>query len=286
MKAVSFLAWHVLRRHLLQKLCSVQLARNLGMGGHETNDQLRQREALEERVDSALGAAACGTAALRNGGGGAEECAGGYFCRLSTRSPKDSGTASVHGGKGTTLLERLDAKLAELRVRSGYETVELLIGSQRIFSDISNHFEYRLPGASSGCLALSLREWQHNLPQDHEFRCFVHRRRVTAISQYACYYVFEALQDVRHCEAVRDAIIRFHDGGVGEAVPMDSFVMDVAVYPDLSCKVIELNPFGAHLSCGSALFSWTLDSAILYGEDQGGRADGVPAMRVLQELRS
>jgi hypothetical protein len=44
-------------------------------------------------------------------------------------------------------------------------------------------------------MCLILREWMDKMPQDHEFRCFVHNKRITGISQYHCYYPFEALQD-------------------------------------------------------------------------------------------
>jgi hypothetical protein len=50
-------------------------------------------------------------------------------------------------------------------------------------------------GSSSGEMCLILREWMDKMPQDHEFRCFVHNKRITGISQYHCYYPFEALQD-------------------------------------------------------------------------------------------
>jgi hypothetical protein len=40
---------------------------------------------------------------------------------------------------------------------------------------------------------------------------------------------------------------------------MESFVLDVVVFEDFNCQVVEINPFGSNLSSGSALFSWKLD---------------------------
>jgi hypothetical protein len=47
---------------------------------------------------------------------------------------------------------------------------------------------------------------------------------------------------------------------------MPDYVIDIVVYPDFTCHVIELNPFGAAMSSGSALFHWLRDYKLLYGE--------------------
>lgn len=123
---------------------------------------------------------------------------------------------------------------------------------------------------------------------DHEFRCFVHQRKLVAISQYQCYVRFEALQDAAHVGRIRDAIVRFHDlikdaKAAGKTLP-SSYVMDVVVFPkDYSCSLIELNPFGSHMSSGAALYNWRKDEDLLYGRELGQRA-GLPAIRVLREL--
>jgi len=157
----------------------------------------------------------------------------------------------------------MEEKIKSLQVRNGFEILELLIKSQRIFSDISMFFQYRVLGTTSGHIHLILRDWMDKIPQDHEFRCYVHKGKMTAISQYHCYYRFEALQDQAHVEKIRDAILQFHEE-VKKWMTVNSYVIDIVVLPDYSCSVIELNPFGSHMSSGAALFNWEKDYALMY----------------------
>lgn len=169
-------------------------------------------------------------------------------------------------------------------MHNGEEVINLLTKSQRIFSDISMYFQYRVPGSSSGEMCLILREWMDKMPQDHEFRCFVHNKRITGISQYHCYYPFEALQDREHAQRVRDEIVAYHDE-IKDGLPLPSYVMDVVVFPDYSCHLIELNPFGSNMSSGAALFNWLTDEDLLYGRTGGGSdSAALPPIRILREL--
>jgi len=164
-------------------------------------------------------------------------------------------------------------------VKNGVEVSELLIRSQRIFSDITMFFQYRVPGCTSGSLCMILRDWIE-CPQDHEFRCYVHQRQLTAISQYHCYSYFSSLQDKSHILRIREAI-QHYVGDVIDCFPMSSFVIDVAVQPQTySCYIIELNPFGQTMSSGSALFNWDRDFDLLYG--RLGRT--IPCIRILHHL--
>ena len=116
---------------------------------------------------------------------------------------------------------------------------------------------------------------------DYEFRCYVHNRTVTAISQYHCYCRFEALQDLEHVEKIRSAICTFHEE-TKNSFSVPSYVIDIAVDPeDYSCQVIELNPFGKTMSSGSGLFHWERDGDLLY--DNLNRE--VPAIRILEHLK-
>jgi hypothetical protein len=54
---------------------------------------------------------------------------------------------------------------------------------------------------------------------------------------------------------VRDEIVAYHDE-IKDGLPLPSYVMDVVVFPDYSCHLIELNPFGSNMSSGAALFNW------------------------------
>lgn len=99
---------------------------------------------------------------------------------------------------------------------------------------------------------------------------------MTAISQYYCYHNWPTLKDPQHvlrcrgkrCQEISliflDAITEFHDK-IKEHIPMADYVIDFVVYSDFTCHVIELNPFGAAMSSGSALFHWLKDYRLLYG---------------------
>lgn len=117
------------------------------------------------------------------------------------------------------------------------------------------------------------------MPQDHEFRCFVSNRTLHAISQYHCYTKFPALQDSAHVLQIRDTITKFHDA-VKNGFPMADYVLDVVVFPDMSCHVIEVNPFGPHMSSGAGLFNWEKDGELMCGITKRD----VPAIRVLKQL--
>ncbi len=128
------------------------------------------------------------------------DCYSGLNRTFSLCSPKDA-VATKKVSADTSALDVLTQKLnalqvstikclhcapslmqcVDLQVSNGQEVLELLTRSQRIFSDISTHFQYRLPNCSSAKLNLILREWVPDMPQDHEFRCFVHNRRLSTL---------------------------------------------------------------------------------------------------------
>ncbi len=119
------------------------------------------------------------------------------------------------------------------------------------------------------------------MPQDHEFRCFVSNHKIQGISQYHCYTKFPSLQDRDHILHIRDVIVKFHELAKTSLV-MPNYVMDVAVLPDSSCYLIEVNPFGPYMSSGAALFNWEKDGDLLYGKKES--KDGLPEIRILQQL--
>eukprot|EP00027_Filamoeba_sp_ATCC50430_P016380 CAMPEP_0168572966 /NCGR_PEP_ID=MMETSP0413-20121227/18259_1 /TAXON_ID=136452 /ORGANISM="Filamoeba nolandi, Strain NC-AS-23-1" /LENGTH=134 /DNA_ID=CAMNT_0008606137 /DNA_START=21 /DNA_END=425 /DNA_ORIENTATION=+ len=133
------------------------------------------------------------------------------------------------------------------------------------------YFQYRVLNSSSGQMCIILRDWMEGIRQDHEFRCFVHNKQ---------HSVFASLQDLEHVNKIREAIVNYHNQ-IKDAIRLPSYVLDVAVYEDYSCHVIELNPFGSHMSSGSALFSWKKDEDLLYGRVSQPQ----PAIRILKQLQ-
>lgn len=110
-------------------------------------------------------------------------------------------------------------------------------------------------------MCLILRDFIDNIPVDHEFRCYASNKKINCISQYQCYCKFPSLQDFDHVKKLRQAILDFHDN-IKELLPMNDYVIDIVVFEDFSCSVIELNPLP---SSGSALFNWVADHDTLYG---------------------
>ena len=213
----------------------------------------------------------------------------GAFVRLSTRSPKDALENSPALRKRATdlLRERLrranldrltgdslaNAKLVAvqevtselLSVRSADEAFELLSMSSRCVSDLVRMLTHRddLP---TWDLHLIVRRFVP-LPPESEFRCFVHERALTAISQYFALSYFPQLPAMR--EALLQRIATFVTARIPE-IKLDSYIIDVAVaVPGLApaapatddndddagdlaqtaTYVIELNPF--HPTTGS-----------------------------------
>eukprot|EP01126_Amoeba_proteus_P037134 TRINITY_DN3811_c0_g1_i1.p1 TRINITY_DN3811_c0_g1~~TRINITY_DN3811_c0_g1_i1.p1 ORF type:complete len:423 (-),score=90.52 TRINITY_DN3811_c0_g1_i1:141-1409(-) len=222
---------------LIQSLSKSKLAENMGMERRLTNDELENQNRLADRISEQM------------------RVGKKYFCRFSTRSPKDGASVPREGLENLDPVQKLQRKLDLLCVKNGDEVVEIITRSQRIFSDINFYFQYRVPNSSSSHLCLILRDFMNDLPVDHEFRCFSKNRKITAISQYYCYHKWDSLKSREHVERCRDAIVAFHEK-IKSHIPLSDYVIDVVVYPDYSCHVIELNPFGAAMSSGSALFHW------------------------------
>eukprot|EP01124_Arcella_intermedia_P011001 TRINITY_DN17503_c0_g1_i1.p1 TRINITY_DN17503_c0_g1~~TRINITY_DN17503_c0_g1_i1.p1 ORF type:complete len:440 (-),score=92.11 TRINITY_DN17503_c0_g1_i1:51-1370(-) len=245
---------------IVSALSKNNLAANLGMDYRLTNAELEGQQELIEKIEAVMDPAKT------------------YFCRLSTRSPKDGVSVSAEDKK-LAITERLKKKLSLLAVSNAEQVVNLITRSQRVFSDIQFYFQYRVPGSTSGKLYLILRDFLADLPIDHEFRCFVHNRKLTAISQYQCYCVFPALADEAHVRKCRESMIECFEK-VKNVFAMDSYIIDLVVFPDYSCQVIELNPFGIDMAGGSGLFNWVKDYDLLYGKLD---IDYVP-IRVLSAL--
>lgn len=220
----------------------------------------------------------------------------GCFCKLHTRSPKDAvvkledpmlslvkarmaKTPLLATAKQKRLIANADANLIStvarelFRVDSGKAILALCLKSSRVMSDLE-----KARGRGS---VLVLREFNLCLPE-FEFRCFVYRRTLTAVSQY-CYsqYFPEMLERRPQIEA---AITAFFAKTM-PLYPMENFVCDLFLQFDggnssiPKVEIVELNPF--FNDTGALLFSWKSeqDRKIL-----GGRAGLTqPQFRYLME---
>jgi hypothetical protein len=111
---------------------------------------------------------------------------------------------------------------------------------------------------------LIIMPWNNNIEPRSEFRIFVVNDKLTAVSQQNRHDLYQyskkELKIIEH--ALNDITFLTN-------TPYGTFVGDV--YIDLeskTCKLIELNPFGAHSGAGASLFNWIDDYDILHGNSQ------------------
>eukprot|EP01105_Mastigella_eilhardi_P008669 TRINITY_DN2093_c0_g1_i2.p1 TRINITY_DN2093_c0_g1~~TRINITY_DN2093_c0_g1_i2.p1 ORF type:complete len:405 (+),score=73.90 TRINITY_DN2093_c0_g1_i2:347-1561(+) len=220
----------------------------------------------------------------------------GAFVRMSNRSPKDGEPLIDHRAMAyqenleremqciatVTDEHQKDALVSQaklraffayrdhLRVSSGKEALNLLLSSERVFSDLLLALDNsQIPG-DVWSTNICLRKWEPLLREDYEFRTFVHRGVMTAISQYNNYCTYPQLLHQR--DFIGTLIQQFWNKQVKHLLPYESYVLDIALlnvcnscggpsacteHPPPLAVVVELNPFTP--GTGPALFDWSLD---------------------------
>jgi len=73
--------------------------------------------------------------------------------------------------------------------------------------------------------------------------------------------------------------LEFHEQ-IKDGFPFKDYVVDIVVLKNKACQIIELNPMGASMSSGSALYNWSKDFSLL----QGITKFNPPPIRVLKQL--
>jgi hypothetical protein len=115
-------------------------------------------------------------------------------------------------------------------------------------------------------LKLIMQNWNDHIDRNCEFRVFVHKHRVVAISQQSW---SRQLTLPAPIDTIARSIVSLYDSQLSERLRYTSVVLDVFFDSSLGCaRLIECNPWGAWNASGSALFSWIDDFAILYGESE------------------
>jgi hypothetical protein len=117
-----------------------------------------------------------------------------------------------------------------------------------------------------------------------EFRMFVHRNKLTAISQYA--YQLHSPRLVTHQAELRAQLCGFYEGSLRQVLSAGGFgtcVIDVAVLSltEGSSCVVEINPFLPTTDGG--LFSWESELLLLEGVQTGVE---YPVIRVNERARA
>ena len=124
--------------------------------------------------------------------------------------------------------------------------------SPRITNTIRTMMEYKSP------IYLVAREWIEMEPE-MEFRCFIYKTTLTAISQY---YSIDLPQEQK--DKIQKQICEFWAANKN-SVPYEDCVMDVVVDASDKVRIIEFGPFGIDLNAGSCSYNWLQDAHILYG---------------------
>ena len=151
--------------------------------------------------------------------------------------------------------------------------------------------------------------WNERIKGILEFRCFIHRKKLCAISQYDFVSSSSYFKDLSKVFEIKNAIENFHEQ-YKNFIPYLSYVMDVFVDPlfddwnnnwekedeeiederdfySLNDKgkyfrvyLIEFNPFYADCGSGSSLFEWQNDFSMMYNG-----VNGNPIMRIRDPTR-
>eukprot|EP00474_Spongospora_subterranea_P010834 CRZ11292.1 hypothetical protein [Spongospora subterranea] len=132
----------------------------------------------------------------------------------------------------------------------------LLKASEFIQHDLTQPFETCSDDghpADSIQYKLCLRQWV-DIQTSREFRCFIIRRALAAVSQRDHANFYPSLQDDGVIDRIRLAIQEFFTARVLDNFPDDDFVMDVYIGPDNMVVLIDFNPFS--LVTDSLLFDW------------------------------
>ena len=241
----------------------------------------------------------------------------GAFVRLGSRSPKDGAPVDVAAlQRRIANAPSLDATektpeaatahvvnafarayyreiAAGLHVDTGAEAVELLLRSERAYTDLFDALD--APTERPFNVNLFARSWDDSLDPELEFRGFIHAGHLTALSQYNHLIYLPRLQGVRVQRAISAGILAWWQQHVQPALAGDaayqSYVADFGIAlceggdDDEVTRVIliELNPFLP--TTGAGLFSWEGDAALLrYGDGDGSGGDDA-AQQPLPTLR-
>ncbi|ELR21226.1 uncharacterized protein ACA1_355720, partial [Acanthamoeba castellanii str. Neff] len=227
---------------------------------------------------------------------------GAVFVRLSTQSPKDVGRGwtehprvvpivreelAATESEGRTLNDRIRALFAAslrvMKVESGRGALDLLLKSERIQSSVLHALANAAEARWDLCVVV--RAWEESMRLDREFRTFVVRDRVVAITQYNEYCHYPAWADQHQLIADKIHHLFVHQG-LRDKVPRAyrewAYVADFVLLgepeerADLRVQLVEINPFGP--GTGASLFDWHTERCLLQaGHDLWGDLDSAAA---------
>lgn len=168
----------------------------------------------------------------------------GYFIRLSESSPKDVDDGDL------------------LAVHTISEALQKLVCSKR---SVQALLALHADGEATIDNQLYFFPYHSSLDHLNEWRCYIHNDQVVAISQSRFYQPqHEGVTD----DSLRRMTLQVRQlwEGIRSELNFTSCVLDVYAEvhrPEFETKLIEINPYHAHVGSGSLLFHWIDDSEIL-----------------------
>lgn len=152
-----------------------------------------------------------------------------------------------------------------LIVSSGDEALSLLVHSRRVKEDLeqANHFvqQYKNCGIEP-CICVRKFEKELISHPELEFRAFVCKNKLTAISQYDYLSFYPLLKNNK--DKICSLLCNFINSTVIPALSNshETYICDLFVYPNFEkVSLIELNSFESWT--GGCLFSWAENSEVL-----------------------
>jgi hypothetical protein len=142
-------------------------------------------------------------------------------------------------------------------------------------SILSTTINHRCLKDDDECINLYLMPWIDNFKQEREFRVFVYKNVITAISIQHLYEKNKWLMNLEE-ESIKNIVISlltyFNNSLLNKLQHIGSYVMDIYYtlpFPheeerDNDWYFIECNAFGREYSSGSSLFHWSDHYNILY----------------------
>jgi hypothetical protein len=119
---------------------------------------------------------------------------------------------------------------------------------------------------NTGKLDIYIIPWS-DIDTKNEFRVFVYKNKITAISQQHLYSKFHLNNQNEIVEKI-DLIVKYHfEHIINKITWTTNYTYDFAIIDSMLPYFIEMNSFGKEYAAGSALFHWILDEKILYNMD-------------------
>lgn len=152
-----------------------------------------------------------------------------------------------------------EATIRLLSVHDGFHAIQLLLASERIQDDL----------VSSSSLKLIIRQFIMNRQNlKSEFRAFIYKHQLTAISQYN-EYIFDRNLFERKDLILTSIKIFFQNEHILEKIPYENYVLDLILiendHSNYQVFICEINPLAEF--AGTGLFSWLNDRNILLGRE-------------------